>query len=153
MIPSCNRRFLMLAVAGVLLGAATLPAAAEPVTVRIGFASIGADNRQFSGGSSAAVAHSEHYLDEELREHLEVKVEWFFFKGAGPAVNEAFANNQLDFALQGDLPEESYARLLKYQHDSHVQSVPVYWSSHDAADHRVRTLCHLVLTLPEFQLD
>ncbi|MBD4988119.1 ABC transporter substrate-binding protein, partial [Xanthomonas citri pv. citri] len=25
--------------------------------------------------------------------------------GAGPAVNEAFANNQLDFALQGDLPQ------------------------------------------------
>jgi sulfonate transport system substrate-binding protein len=27
------------------------------------------------------------------------------FKGAGPAVNEAFANGQLDFASQGDLPQ------------------------------------------------
>jgi sulfonate transport system substrate-binding protein len=80
-------------------------AAADPLTVRIGFASVGADNRQFSGGSSAAVAHAEHYLDEELRDHPEVKIEWSFFKGAGPAVNEAFANNQLDFAIQGDLPE------------------------------------------------
>jgi hypothetical protein len=26
------------------------------------------------------------------------------FKGAGPAVNEGFANDQLDFAYQGDLP-------------------------------------------------
>lgn len=79
--------------------------AAEPITVRIGFANVGADNRQFSGGSSAAVAHSEHYLDQDLRDRPEVKIEWFFFKGAGPAVNEAFANNQLDFAIQGDLPQ------------------------------------------------
>ena len=30
--------------------------------------------------------------------------QWLFFKGAGPAVNEAIANNSLDFAFQGDLP-------------------------------------------------
>jgi hypothetical protein len=55
--------------------------------------------------------------------------------------------------LQGDVPPESYAKLLKYQQDSHKQAVPVYWTKSDAADHRVRTLCHLVLALPEFQLD
>ena len=27
------------------------------------------------------------------------------------------------------------------------------WLTNDAANHRLRTLCHLVLTLPEFQLD
>jgi sulfonate transport system substrate-binding protein len=81
------------------------PAVAEPLRVRIGFASVGSDNRQFAGGSSAAVVHSEHYLDEELRDLPDVKIDWSFFKGAGPAVNEAFANNQLDFALQGDLPQ------------------------------------------------
>jgi sulfonate transport system substrate-binding protein len=88
-----------------VLAVGVSPAVAEPLRVRIGFASVGADNRQFSGGSSAAIAHSEHYLDEELRDLPDVKVEWSFFKGAGPAVNEAFANNQLDFAIQGDLPE------------------------------------------------
>jgi len=31
-------------------------------------------------------------------------VQWYFFRGAGPAVNEAIANNQLDLAYQGDLP-------------------------------------------------
>lgn len=31
-------------------------------------------------------------------------MEWHFFKGAGPAINEALANNQLDFAFLGDLP-------------------------------------------------
>jgi sulfonate transport system substrate-binding protein len=34
-----------------------------------------------------------------------VEIEYAFFKGAGPAVNEAFANGQLDFASQGDLPQ------------------------------------------------
>jgi sulfonate transport system substrate-binding protein len=93
------------AIAGSLLGLAPQRAAAEPLTVRIGFASVGADNRQFSGGSSASVAHSEHYVEQELRDLPDVKIEWSFFKGAGPAVNEAFANNQLDFAIQGDLPQ------------------------------------------------
>jgi len=92
-------------IAVLLLVAGGGPVSAESLRVRIGFASVGADNRQFSGGSSAAIAHSEHYVENELRDLPEVTVEWSFFKGAGPAVNEAFANNQLDFALQGDLPQ------------------------------------------------
>jgi len=79
--------------------------AADPVTIRIGFANVGVDNRQFSGGSAIATAHAEHYVEAELKDLPHVKVEWFFFKGAGPAVNEAFANGQLDFASQGDLPQ------------------------------------------------
>jgi hypothetical protein len=54
--------------------------------------------------------------------------------------------------LQGDVPEESRQRLRDYLERSRHQSVPVFWSGTDAADHRVRTLCYLVLTLPEFQL-
>jgi sulfonate transport system substrate-binding protein len=96
----CRLAVVWLAIA---LGAGS--AQAEPLRVRIGFASIGSDNRQFAGGSAAAIAHSEHYVEDELRDLPDVKVEWSFFKGAGPAVNEAFANNQLDFAIQGDLPQ------------------------------------------------
>jgi sulfonate transport system substrate-binding protein len=92
-------------IAVLVLSLGSRPLAAEPLRVRIGFASVGADNRQFSGGSSAAIAHSEHYVEDELRDLPDVTVEWSFFKGAGPAVNEAFANNQLDFAIQGDLPQ------------------------------------------------
>jgi sulfonate transport system substrate-binding protein len=33
-----------------------------------------------------------------------IDVQWTFFKGAGPAVNEALANGQVDFAYLGDLP-------------------------------------------------
>lgn len=86
----------------VLLGA--MPAAAAPLTIRIGFASIGVDNRPFAGGSSLAVAHAEGYVERALKADPGINVEWYFFKGAGPAVNEAIANGQLDFALQGDLP-------------------------------------------------
>ena len=89
-----------------LLVAMATPLRAEgPVTIRIGFASVGIDNRQFAGGSSAAVAHANKSLEEEFKDNADVKVQWFFFKGAGPAVNEAFANGQLDFAIQGDLPQ------------------------------------------------
>jgi uncharacterized protein (DUF1800 family) len=59
----------------------------------------------------------------------------------------------LTLFLQGDAPPDSRNRLVQYQQQSHRQSVPVYWTAEDAADHRVRALCHLVLTLPEFQLD
>ncbi|MFX6759751.1 TetR family transcriptional regulator, partial [Acinetobacter baumannii] len=69
-----------------------------------GFASIGVDNRPFAGGSPAALAHAERSVEKELADLPGVKVDGSFFKGAGPAVNEAFANSQLDFALQGDLP-------------------------------------------------
>ncbi|HET6606594.1 MAG TPA: ABC transporter substrate-binding protein [Rhodopila sp.] len=79
--------------------------AAEPLTIRFGFANIGVDNRQFSGGNALATAHAEHYFEKELADRPDVRIEYFFFKGAGPAVNEALANGQLDFAAHGDLPE------------------------------------------------
>ncbi len=98
-----RRTILRAASAAILLLTAT-PALAEPVTIRVGYAAIGVGNRPFVGGSSAALAHAEGYLEAEFRADPDVRVEWFFFKGAGPAVNEAIANGQLDFALQGDLP-------------------------------------------------
>jgi sulfonate transport system substrate-binding protein len=91
-----------------LLASLAVPAiakAAAPVTIRFGFANIGVDNRQFSGGNVIATAHADHYFERELADLPDVRIEYFFFKGAGPAVNEAFANGQLDFASQGDLPQ------------------------------------------------
>ncbi len=58
----------------------------------------------------------------------------------------------LQLFLQGDVPAASRTRLLEYQQKARSQKVPVFWTEADAADHRVRALCHLVLTLPEFQL-
>jgi sulfonate transport system substrate-binding protein len=87
------------------LAATTVARADEPVIIRFGFANVGVDNRQFSGGNFLATAHAEHFIDKELKDLPNVKIEYAFFKGAGPAVNEAFANGQLDFASQGDLPQ------------------------------------------------
>jgi hypothetical protein len=54
--------------------------------------------------------------------------------------------------LQGEVPDGSRQRLREYLASSQAQKVPVFWTKSDAEDHRVRTLCYLVLTLPEFQL-
>jgi sulfonate transport system substrate-binding protein len=102
-------RLLRTTLAGVLLWSAAAfiggtPVSAEALTIRIGFASIGVDNRSFAGGSTLAVAHAEGYVERALKVDPDVTIEWYFFKGAGPAVNEAIATGQLDFALQGDLP-------------------------------------------------
>ena len=55
--------------------------------------------------------------------------------------------------LQGDVSAEERTRLLDYQRHAHKLPSPVYWTEQDAIDHRVRSLCHLVMTLPEFQLN
>ena len=59
----------------------------------------------------------------------------------------------LTLFLQNDVPSESRDRLAEYQRKAPSLPVPAYWTAEDAAAHRVRALCHLVLSLPEFQLD
>ena len=54
--------------------------------------------------------------------------------------------------LQGDVPAESREHLLEYLQKAAKQKAPVYWTAQDAADQRVRAVCHLVLCLPEYQL-
>jgi sulfonate transport system substrate-binding protein len=77
--------------------------AAEPLVVRIGVATQGYGDPPVFGGSPDATAQLQHRFEDALATHG-VQVKWLFFKGAGPAVNEALSNNQLDFADQGDLP-------------------------------------------------
>jgi sulfonate transport system substrate-binding protein len=43
------------------------------------------------------------YLEEEFKKDG-VTIQWQFPRGTGPAINEAFANGQLDFASYGGLP-------------------------------------------------
>ncbi|MDD2547009.1 MAG: ABC transporter substrate-binding protein [Burkholderiaceae bacterium] len=79
--------------------------AAEPLKViRIGVATggVGSDPVRH-GGTITALAYTEGAVEQEFKKDG-VQVEWVFFKGAGPAVNEALVNKQLDFAYQGDLP-------------------------------------------------
>jgi len=55
--------------------------------------------------------------------------------------------------LQGAVPDETRTQLLQYLAQAAKRKYPVYWSESDVADHRVRAVCHLVLAMPEFQLD
>lgn len=82
---------------------ATLAADGKPVVIRIGVASVGTGNRPVTGGSWTAIAADQGSLEEEFKKDG-IAVKYTYFSGAGPAVNEALANQQLDFAYQGDLP-------------------------------------------------
>jgi sulfonate transport system substrate-binding protein len=90
---------------GFAAGAAALgtPALAATTTIRIGVAQPATGTPPSFAGSAISIAHAKGWLEDEFKSDG-VKVEWIFFKGAGPAVNEALTNQQLDFAVQGDLP-------------------------------------------------
>jgi sulfonate transport system substrate-binding protein len=75
----------------------------KPTVIRIGVAQQGAGDPPTFGGSPAATVQQLQLLEKEFAADG-IKVEWLFFKGAGPAVNEAIADKSLDFAFQGDLP-------------------------------------------------
>lgn len=90
--------------AGLLLAA--LPAAVRaetpPPVIRIGLASAAVGNPPIYTVGSAGLAIHKGWFAEEFKADG-TKVEFSYFKGAGPAVNEALTNRQLDFAFQGDL--------------------------------------------------
>ncbi|MDO9605073.1 ABC transporter substrate-binding protein [Hydrogenophaga sp.] len=77
----------------------------EPLKViRIGVATGGVGSNPIRhGGTTTALAYTDGAFEEEFRKDG-IEIKWTFFKGAGPAVNEALVNKQLDFAWQGDLP-------------------------------------------------
>jgi sulfonate transport system substrate-binding protein len=87
----------------VSFGSSTVQAEDKPAVIRIAYPGVGVGNRPFVGGSSAAVLHLRGMLEEEFRADG-IKVEWTFLRGAGPAVNELYANGLADFSLLGDLP-------------------------------------------------
>jgi len=59
----------------------------------------------------------------------------------------------LGLFLQRDVPSETREKLLNYLKQSRRQQGPAYWSQDDRANHPTIALCHLVLTLPEYQLN
>ena len=79
------------------------PVWAAPDVIRVGVATAGGGDPVTWGGSPGGVARNQQWLEQEFK-GSGIKIEWLFFKGAGPAVNEALSNKQIDFAYQGDLP-------------------------------------------------
>lgn len=79
-------------------------AAGKPATIRIGFPGAGTGGRPLptSGFTANAVFRGE--IEQEFAAEG-IKIEWKYFVGAGPALNESFANGLLDFCFgHGDLP-------------------------------------------------
>jgi sulfonate transport system substrate-binding protein len=83
--------------------AARTARADQPSVIQMAVPGVGVGNRPFVGGSSFAVVHLQGLLEEEFRKDG-IKVNWTFARGAGPAVNEMYANGLADFSLLGDLP-------------------------------------------------
>jgi sulfonate transport system substrate-binding protein len=92
---------LAASLSGALFGFAS--ATAGPITIRIGNAGVGAGGTHYVTGLAGLIA-AEEFVEREFAGNPDIKVEWFYFKGAGPAINEALANDQIDFAHEGDLP-------------------------------------------------
>lgn len=72
--------------------------------LRIGVATGGGGDPVTAGGSALGVVRNQQLLEKAFA-GSDTEVQWFFFKGAGPAVNEALSNKQIDFAWEGDLPQ------------------------------------------------
>lgn len=75
----------------------------KPKVIRIAYPGVGIGNRPYVGGNSTSVVHLKGMLEEEFKPDG-IRVEWTFLRGAGPAVNELYANRLADFSLLGDLP-------------------------------------------------
>lgn len=75
---------------------------ADPITIRIASPNLSIGQNP-AGGGVVDVLYANKILEKEFAKD-NVKVEWYFFKGAGPAINEALANHQIDFAFLGDFP-------------------------------------------------
>jgi uncharacterized protein (DUF1800 family) len=54
--------------------------------------------------------------------------------------------------LQDDVPAATRQRLGEYATTLARQNYPAFWTQDDAAAQRARSICHLILCLPEFQL-
>jgi len=85
-----------------LLACAPLVSHADTVKeIRIAVPDLSA-GAQHSGGGIVDVLRQQQALEKAFAADG-IKVDWEFFKGAGPVINEAIANGQVDFAYLGDL--------------------------------------------------
>jgi len=74
-----------------------------PPVIRIGVAAEGLGGRQYSYRLSLDVVRAQALLEKEFAPSG-TRIEWHYFKAAGPAVSEALAGHQVDFVFHGDLP-------------------------------------------------
>lgn len=99
---SLARRALQALCAVALTATSVAFAQTSPTVIRFGSPELGTGTKPFPGGNPLAVVKAKGWLEEEFAKD-NIKIEWTFFRGAGPAVNEALAAKQLDVVFLGDL--------------------------------------------------
>lgn len=75
--------------------------AADLKEIRIAVPDLSAGS-QHSGGGITDVLREQQIFEKAFADQG-IKIQWNYFKGAGPVINEAFANGQVDLAYLGDL--------------------------------------------------
>jgi len=80
-----------------------LALADAPKVIRIAYPGVGIGNRPAVSGNAVATMHLKGLLEQEFKPDG-IEIRWSFLRGAGPAVNELYANGLLDFSALGDLP-------------------------------------------------
>lgn len=101
---SLNRVFSLFAAPTLAAVVGWLPltaVGAELKQIRIAVPDLSAGS-QHSGGGITDVLRDQQWLEKAFAADG-VSIQWNYFKGAGPVINEAFANGQVDFAYLGDL--------------------------------------------------
>src|SRR5262249_26958270 len=71
----------------------------------------------------------------------------------GKSDDAAIVDFLLDLFMQHDVPVESREKLVDYLAHAHKLPLPGYWSDDEKLRHPTRAVTHLVLTLPEYQLN
>ena len=97
-----TRRSLLVAGATALAAPLVLRAQSPAKVIRIGSPDLGTAGKPSPGGSVFAVLQANKWLEDEFAKDG-IKIEWNFFRGAGPAVHEALSAKQLDIVSLGDL--------------------------------------------------
>ncbi|MBA6115749.1 ABC transporter substrate-binding protein [Pseudomonas putida] len=73
-----------------------------PSAIRIAVPDTSTTAKRYSGGMVDILVDQKRFEQEFAKDGI--KIEWVYVRGAGPAINEALANQQVDFAYYGDLP-------------------------------------------------
>jgi sulfonate transport system substrate-binding protein len=96
------KRVICLFAVPALAGLLALSAQADELKeIRIAVPDLSAGT-QHSGGGVVDVLRDQQIYEKAFADQG-IKIQWNFFKGAGPVINEAFANGQVDLAYLGDL--------------------------------------------------
>jgi len=96
-------RILLLTLLSLSFSFSWAHAESAPSVIRIGVAAEGLGGRPYAYRMSLDVARAQGLIEKEFASS-HTRIEWHYFRAAGPAVSEALAGHQVDFVFHGDLP-------------------------------------------------